>query len=389
MIKRILPLPTKTFLLFGPRGTGKSTWLRQSLPKALYIDLLDSRRFLELSQDPAKLRELTAAKSRGDWIIIDEIQRIPALLSEVHALYEERRLQFALSGSSARKIKRGGADLLAGRALQTFLFPMVHAEYSKHYSLADALEWGTLPLVITAPDHRPQTLATYVETYLREELVAEALIRKLEPFIRFLRTAGLYNCQILNIENIARQSTVKRTTVDRYFEILEDTLIGSRLPAYRAGIKTKETTHPKFYFFDVGVARAAAGLVEESVDSMWRGFALESLMLNELRAYNKYFGRNRDISHYSVAGSYDIDFVIETRRKTLSKPAELILIEVKLGRRWDSAWAKPLNDFSTQVTSKVARRICVYLGDDHRRVGDVEVFPAVAFLEELSKGKIF
>ena len=389
MLKRIIPIPTRSFLLLGPRGTGKSTWLRQTFSEALYIDLLNSRQFLELSSDPTKIRELTSARAPGDWIIIDEIQRVPELLSEVHALYEEHRLHFALSGSSARKLRRGGADLLAGRALQSFMFPLVHLEYQEKYTMDDALNWGTLPLVVSAPEHRPETLSTYVETYLREELMAEAMIRSLEPFVRFMRVAGLYSGQILNVENIAREARVKRTTVDRYFEILEDTLIGVRVPAYHGGLKAKETAHPKFYFFDSGVARAAAGLPDDRLDPVWQGFSFETVILNELRTYNRYFKKNRDIFHYSITGSYDIDFIIEAQRKTLSAPSELILVEVKLASRWNSEWAKPLTDFASRSRSKIARQICVYRGNEVRRVGNVEGYPAERFVEELFAGKLF
>ncbi len=214
LIKRTLELPNKTFFLFGPRGTGKSTLLKQKLKAAIEINLLKSSDFLSLSHNPSLLREKLDHLKSGQWVLIDEVQKIPALLDEVHALYEEKRLHFALSGSSARKLKRGGANLLAGRALQNYLFPLMKKEYGEKAKLKDIIDWGSLPGVVTDQKNRIETLASYVETYLRQELMEEGLVRKLEPFSRFLKVAGIYNAHILNIENVARECQVGRTTVD-------------------------------------------------------------------------------------------------------------------------------------------------------------------------------
>lgn len=389
MFHRRLTLPHKSFLLFGPRGTGKSTLVRRTLKTRLEIDLLKSKTYLPLAQNPSLLAEWTAHLEQGSWVFIDEVQKIPALLDEVHALLEERRLHFALSGSSARKLKRGGANLLAGRALQIFLYPLIFAEYKSALSLEDAIEWGTLPLVVTDPEHRQQTLATYVETYLRQELIEEGLIRKLDPFIRFLQVAGLYNGQILNIENVARECHVGRTTVDKYFQILEDTLIGSRLPAYHDGSKVKETQHPRFFLFDQGVARACAGLLDDQVDTVWKGFALETLVLNELKAYNHYTGKNRSLSFYNVSGGYDIDFIVETRKKTLSSPGEAIAISVKYGKKWDRRWNAPLLDFQANAKIRIRRSLGIYQGDRVLTQGNVTVYPLAQFLARLHAGEFF
>lgn len=389
LINRLLKPPKKSFLLLGPRGTGKSTWLAQNIKPEVSVDLLISSQFLHLSQDPSRLANLVSHLKPGAWVVIDEIQKIPALLSEVHALYENKRLNFALSGSSARKLKREGVDLLAGRALQKFMFPMVYLEYADYQNISETINWGSLPLIIDEPEYRSETLATYVETYLKEELVAEALIRKLDPFVRFLQIAGLYNGQILNMENISREAAVKRTTVEHYFQILEDTLLGLRLSAFHTGSKVKETTHPRFYFFDPGIARACAGLLGEELDSIWKGFSLETLILNEIRAYNHYYNKNKPIFHYNLSGSYDIDFIIETKRKTHSHPRELICIEVKSSKTWKNKWCKPSLDFKAANKSNVKSIIGIYMGKDRLTINGVAIYPVETFLSELYKGNIF
>lgn len=388
-IHRVVQPPAKSFLLLGPRGTGKSTWLAHAFPRALTVDLLDSSRFLALTRDPASLARMVAPLRRGDWVVIDEIQRIPALLDEVHRLYEQRRgIHFALSGSSARKLRRAGANLLAGRAVQMQMLPFVWPEYRDAWSIDQACEWGTLPLVVSDPDHRAATLAAYVETYLKEEITAEALVRTLDPFARFLQVAGLYNGQVLNIENLSREAAVKRTTVERYFQILEDTLLAFRVPAVSLGIRTKETTHPKFFLFDTGVARAAAGLVRDEVDSVWKGFAFEALLCHELRGRAAVSGKERPIFHYSVSGSFDVDFLVQTKPKTLSAPRQFVAIEAKLGRTFKPFWAGGLRTLLGESGSQVRRGIIVYSGSDRLEFEGIDVMPAAMFLDELHAGRI-
>lgn len=388
-LARTITAPAKSFLLLGPRGTGKSTWLAAAFPRALTIDLLDASRFLTLSRDPSVLERLVAPLRRGDWVVIDEIQRIPALLDEVHRLYEKNRgIHFALSGSSARKLRRAGANLLAGRALQLHMFPFTWPEYRGVWRIDQACEWGTLPLVVSDPAHRAATLGTYVETYLKEEIAAEALVRRLDPFVRVLQVAGLYNGQILNLENLARESEAKRSTVERYFQILEDTLLASRVPAISLGIRTKETTHPKFFLFDTGVARAAAGLAREDVDAVWKGFALEALLHHELRAYTATAGRERPIFHYSVSGGFNVDFLVQSKPKTLSAPQQLVAIEAKLGSKFKTHWTKGISILLAECRKRVRRGIIVYQGTDHMVVDGVEVMPAAMFLEQLHAGRV-
>jgi predicted AAA+ superfamily ATPase len=388
-IKRLYGAPNKSFLLLGPRGTGKSTWLKSELPKALTIDLLDSQRFLQLRQNPSSLRELVTPLKKNTWVVIDEIQKIPALLDEVHRLYEEKQIHFALSGSSARKLRREGANLLAGRALQMFMFPFVYPEYQSNWTIQEACEWGTLPLVVSDAANKQRTLASYVETYIKEEVTAEALVRNLDPFVQVLRVAGLYNGQILNLENLARESGVKRTTVERYFQILEETLLTTQVPAIRLNIRTKETSHPKFFMFDTGVARAAAGLIQDEVDSVWKGFAFESQVYHELRAYNSISLKDRKIYHYSVSGSFDVDFLVETKPKTLSSQRQLIGIEVKSGKKFKRDWLQGLRVLREELPKSVRRGIVVYQGKDRLTVDGFDVLPGEAFFSELHAGMLF
>jgi uncharacterized protein len=390
MFPRLLDPPKKTFFLFGPRGTGKSTWLAQHFPKAaVSIDLLNSANYLRLLSNPHDLSALTAHLAPGSWVVIDEVQRVPELLTEVHALYEQRKLQFALTGSSARKLRRGGADMLAGRALVREMFALVSPELPPNYGVDARLQWGSLPGLVAEPQYTVDFLSSYVDTYLRQEIMAEGLVRKLEPFARFLTVAGAMNGQVLNLQNVARESHVARATVDHYFEILEDTLLGTRLTPYRPGALVKEISHPKFYFFDAGVARGAANLLHEPFDSVARGFALETLVLAELRAYNHYAGKGRGLYYYHSEGGLEVDFIVELRKKTMSKPAEVICIEAKTATKWDARWCKPIRSLAEKKALKVARSIGVYLGKERLSYDGFEVWPLGDFLGQLHAGALF
>ena len=255
--RRLLP-PSASFFLFGPRGTGKSTWIASNFAGAPTYDLLNTREALRLSRDPAALYRETESLPAATWVVIDEVQKVPDLLDEVHRLIERRHLRFVLSGSSARKLKRGGGNLLAGRAVVEHLFPLVSAERAYQLSLDDALVHGSMPLAVTGEDPVGYLLA-YAETYLQEEIRAEGLTRSIGSFSRFLEVAARQNGQVTNVAAIARDAAVGRSTVQNYFAILEDTLVGHWVHPWRLKRATKQVAHPKFYLFDCGVARALSG----------------------------------------------------------------------------------------------------------------------------------
>lgn len=387
--ERKIVVPTKTFLLLGPRGTGKTTWLKRMLTPKVFINLLHSEQFFRYQAKPEALRNDLENVGAGEWVVVDEAQRVPELLNEIHSLYESKGIQFAITGSSARKLRRAQANLLAGRAVRCDLFPFAFAEIKDPNQIEFCVEFGSLPPVISDRDMAADILSAYVETYLKEEIATEAATRQLEPFARFLRVAAQYHGQHLNVESVARESSVKRRTVDNYFGILEDTLLGFRLPALQLNWRVKETAHPKFYFFDSGVARAASGWIRETMPDSWKGFSFESLVLNEVRAYNSYQRKERSLFHYDVAGSLDIDIVVETQRKILQRPSSYIAIEVKYSKRWSKDWSQPLIAIASDQKSRVAAAYGVYLGNDVIVDGPLTILPFAKFSDALWEGKIF
>jgi uncharacterized protein len=389
VIQRILKLPTRSFFLFGPRGTGKSTWLKQVLLDAPRIDLLDASLYLELTRDPHRLEALIGAHRPQSWVVLDEIQKVPPLLDEVHRLMESRRWRFALCGSSARKLRRGGANLLAGRAITLNMEGFISAELGDDFDLMFSTNWGFLPAVQTDRKEAADILAAYVDTYLKEEIREEGFVRNVPPFVRFLAVAGLMNGQVVNGANIAREAAVPRATVDAYFSILTDTLIGHFLPAWRPSAKVREASHPKFYWFDPGVARAAAGLHRDPVEHAWKGTALETLIFHELRVHNEVSHKHRQIAYYRTPAGIEIDFVIETRKRQAGTPPHVVAIEVKLAPKWNRSWERPLRDLRGQDGIKVDRCFGVYSGDRSYDIDGVQVMPVAEFLETLHAGGIF
>ena len=389
ILKRFLPLPSESFLLLGPRGTGKSTWLQGAVPAALTIDLLESDRFLDLSMHPSMLRSLCEPLNPGDWVIIDEIQKVPGLLDEVHSIYQKKNLRFAITGSSARKLKKVHANLLAGRLLDIQFFPLTSHELGHYFDLESALNFGTLPTIALDYKGAVPRLASYLTTYLRQEILEEAVVRSLDPFRRFLDVVGLNNGQLLNKEAIGRESKVKRSTVDHYFAILEDTLIGSMVEPWNPGLKTKESRHPKFYLFDPGVARACAGLLGQGLESNYLGFQFETFILGQIRAFLSQTFRFFPIFHYTVTGSYDIDFIIQTKKSVMGDKAELVCIEVKYGKKYRPDWIQGLLDFTSLSKDTVRAGHLVYGGTDKREECGVKIWPAADFLKALFDGELF
>lgn len=384
MYARKLELPARAFLLLGPRSTGKTTWLRAALPNARWYNLLLDRELLRLMREPGLFRQEIEALPAGSWVVIDEVQKLPSLLNDLHdALASSpRRWRFALTSSSARRLRRGDVNLLAGRVISRQMYPLTLAELHTEPPVDDLLRFGALPLVRSERDYaaRVDLLEAYVATYLAQEIRAEALVRSLESFTRFLEIAALANAQVTNVASLARDAAVSRPTVQGYFGVLVDTLIGVWLPAWRPRAKVKETAHPKFYLFDCGVVRALSRRLREPIESAERGALLETLLLHELRAQIAYSGGGGELSYYRTPSGTEIDF-IWSRGKTS------VGIEVKASARWRPEFSHALNELQSSGT--LSSCYGVYLGDTELRDQSVHVFPLHAFLRELDAGRIF
>lgn len=386
---RLYRPPIKSFFLFGPRGVGKSTWVRDKIDVALEIDLLRHRTFLELQNDPGLLEAKAAPLRKHSWIFIDEIQKLPSLLDEVHHLIEAKGYRFVLTGSSARKLKRGGANLLAGRALTHKMFPLSLHELSFAKPIRYYYLYGTMPLVLKESSQEESILYSYVETYLREEIKEEAVVRRIDRFNRFLQIAGRLNGQVVNQANVARETGRSGALISQWYDILEETLLGIRLMPYRPAFKVREAGHPKFYWFDPGVARVSAQIGADDFETPEMGFAFETLILNELRVYQEYSGKIRPISYYATPGAGEIDFIIELRPKTLSHPPEFLTIEVKMAAKWKRDFEGPTRALKEFAGPRLKRMIGIYLGSERLAFDGFEVYPLQDFVKALFEGKVW
>lgn len=380
MFARLLRRPRSSCFLFGPRGTGKSTWIAHHFAGAPLYDLLNTTEALRLAREPAALFREVEGLSPGAWVVIDEVQRVPELLNEVHRLIETRRLRFVLSGSSARKLRRGGANLLAGRAVVHHLFPLVSAERSFRVDFDDALRHGALPLAVTGDDPAAY-LSAYAETYLQEEIRAEALTRSVGSFNRFLEIAARQNGQVTNVSSISRDAAVSRSTVQNYFEILIDTLIGTWLPAWKLKRSTKQVAHPKFYLFDCGVARALSGRIAYPPSPEERGALLETLLLGEVRAYLAYAGLRYPLHYWRTHDGVEVDLLCESG-------AGFIAVEMKPAARWDARYNRGLNRLRDELGTGRVTCYGVYEGERPASWGSVRVLPAPEFLKRLWNGEV-
>lgn len=377
---RLTKLPGQSFFLFGMRGVGKSTWARVAFPDAVYVDLLDERLYQDLLGDPSLFEQSLGTLGTDGWVVVDEVQRLPSLLNDVHRLIETRRLRFALLGSSARKLKAAGVNLLAGRAIRKTMFPLTAAELGPAFDLDKVLRHGSIPLVWTSETPR-DVLEAYVRLYLREEIRAEALVRNLPGFVRFLPVAALLNGQVVNVAGIARDTGVARTTVQGYLDILEDTLLVFRLPAYEAKLRVRERKLPKLYWVDPGVVRAVkrqlGGVAAEE-----RGPLLESWVLTTLRA------------HAETQELYDRIFYWAPHRTDsevdllLQRGRELLAIEVKATDRYHTGLLKGLR--ALDELPSLVRRVLVYTGRRSFRSADgIEIWPARRFASMVTAGKLW
>lgn len=380
-LKRLFIAPNQSFFLLGPRGSGKSTWLKATFPDAHLIDLLSEETYQRLLANPGQFADELRALPADRWIIVDEVQRLPNLLNEVHRLIEAKRQRFVLCGSSARKLKRAGVNLLAGRALRRAMHPFVPEEIGAAFDLDAALEFGLLPIVWDAADQK-ETLTAYAQLYLKEEIQAEALVRNLPGFARFLPIAALFHGQTINVSNIAREAGVARTTVTGYLDILEETLLCFRLPAYEAKLRVRERKLPKWYWCDPGIVRSmkrtSGNLAPEE-----RGALFEGLVAQLLRAYRDYRELFDEMYYWAPAGRsrLEVDFI-------LSRGVHLIAIEVKSGRTFTEAWCKGLR--AVEPLDGLQRRIVVYPQGPVMRTRDgIEVLPFQQFAELLANNELW
>jgi predicted AAA+ superfamily ATPase len=374
---RLFQLPKSSFFLLGMRGVGKSTLIRRTLKNAKMINLLDESLYqLYLSKPQAFAEDLSLVK-REDWVVLDEVQRLPQLLNEVHRFIEEKKIKFALLGSSARKLRRAGVNLLGGRAVQKWMHPFLPEELGDDFSLDTVLRYGSIPLIWNSSNPKEQLLA-YLQLYLKEEVQAEAIVRNLPGFARFLPVVALFHGQVINVEAIGRDCGVARSTVEGYLQILEDTLIAFRMPAYENKLRVRQRAHPKLYWCDSGIVRAAKrqleGLAIEERGALFEGFIAQTL-----KAYRELGRLDCDQISYWSAGknSVEVDFVIQRGK-------ELIGIEAKSGTDPDNKWFAGLLALKDSV--KLDRSILVYTGKrKYKHASGVEVLPVRDFMQEIER----
>lgn len=376
--RRLLDPPRGSFFLFGVRGVGKSTWARARLPKAVHFDLLDERRYHDLLASPGAFGDELRKLARGTTVVVDEIQRLPSLLNEVHRAIEERRLRFALLGSSARKLKTAGTNLLAGRATWRTLRPLTPTELGKDFDLERVLRHGSIPLIWTAEDPR-ERLRAYVRVYLSEEIRAEALVRSLEGFARFLPIAGILHGQTVSVASLARDAGVARTTIAGYLDILEDTLVASRLRSFDGRLRVREKRHPKLYWIDPGLARAVKNQLD-AVAIEERGALFEGWVLSLLRAYDDAHGLFDDIRYWASA-NVEVDFLLLRGKEALALEAKST---PRIGPRHLTG-LQAIRDLPGTV-----RRILVYAGREERLTEDgIEIWPVESLVQRLESNALW
>lgn len=379
MIERSLTFPSGSFFLFGPRGSGKSYWLKRIYRgNRAYIDLLESRVFNRLSADPQRLLEYIPEGHTAP-VIIDEIQKIPALLDEVHRLVEQNRnLQFILTGSSPRKLRRTSSNLLGGRAATLHFHPLTAMELAEGFDLMEALTYGFLPTVHDAEKNvDPESyLAGYVEAYLREEILQEGLTRNIGAFSRFLEAASFSQGEVLNVTQVARECSVHRKVVESYFQILEDLLIAYRIPVFTKKAKRRLIQHSKFFFFDTGVYRAIRPRGPLDTPEIIDGAALETLVLQNLQAYVSNHCLDYGIYYWRTTAGNEVDFV-------LYGEDGLVSIEVKRSRTVTVKDLSSLKAFKEDYP--LAKSILLYGGSEHLQIGPIQVLPIAYALTHLGE----
>jgi predicted AAA+ superfamily ATPase len=364
MYPRLLQPPKQSFFLFGPRGVGKTAWTHERFPDALFFDLLDHHTYTQLLAAPQRLGD-QIPRAHKRWVVVDEIQRVPELLNEVHRLIESRRLRFVLTGSSARKLRRRGVNLLAGRAVTRHMHPLTAIELGRDFDLKNALRWGCLPLACTSEQPRDY-VNSYAATYLREEVQQEGFARNIAAFGRFLEAASFSQGSVLNMAAVARECAVSAKVVEDYFSILEDLLIAVRLPVFTKRAKRRLIAHPKFYYFDAGVFQAIRPRGPLDAPEQVHGPALETLFLQQVRAVNDYRDLGYRLHYWRTATGDEVDFVLYGERG-------LRAFEVKMAQTVRSDDLRPL--LRLRADFPQARAHLLYLGQRRWHERGVEILP--------------
>lgn len=379
-IDRFFQPPKRSFFLFGPRGTGKSTLVKRAFEQALYLDLLDPEVFRIYSANPERLRERLLAEPSVTTVVIDEIQKIPELLSLVHSLMEQKKKwQFILTGSSARKLKRTGIDLLAGRALLCRLHPFMAAELERRFSLNAALSVGSLPIVVDS-DNPAQVLKTYAALYLREEVQMEGLVRNIGNFSRFLEAVSFSHASLVNVANIARECQIERKIVEGYLSILEDLMLGYRVGSFTKRAQRALVSHSKFYLFDAGVFRSLRPHGPLDSPQEIDGQALEGLVAQHLRAWIDYSNGDFKLHFWRTRSGVEVDFIIYGSEG-------IFAIEVKNSSRILPADIKSLRSFKEDYPK--AKAYFLYRGNERLMKDGIHCIPCEEFLKTLRPGEMF
>ncbi len=374
LIKRNINPIASSYFLFGPRGTGKSTWLLEQYPEALLIDLLDDTLLRKLAANPEALQEILRANPQSKIVIIDEVQKVPELLNGVHRIMEEHKeLQFILTGSSSRKLKRSGVDLLAGRAILKKMYPLTASELKDKFDMEEALSYGLIPLVYSS-NYKKEVLNTYINLYLREEVQAEGLVRNIGNFARFLEVMSFSHGQLLNLSEIARECQVKRHLAAQYADILEDLLIGYRVYPFQKRAKRILVKSAKFYYFDAGVFNAIRPKGPLDRPEEIGGAALEGLVYHHLRAWMEHSGIDGDIYFWRTKSGNEVDFVVYGEDVFWA-------IEVKHARSIRKKELNGLKSFREDYAE--AKTILLYLGRERLRIDDIWCLPCEDFLKAL------
>lgn len=372
-IQRFLRPPAGSFFLFGPRGTGKTTWLRQQLPGALIVNLLEPETAREMSARPERLRELVLGNPHSTDVVVDEVQRVPELLHMVHALIESGNApRFVLTGSSARKLRHGGVNLLGDRATVRTLHPFMGAELPA-FDLERSLRLGLVPLVFGASDPE-DTLAAYASLYVEQEVKAEGLVRQVGSFARFLEVVSFSHAGVLTLANVARDAAVNRKTVEGFVEVLEDLLISFRVPVFTRRARRATVSHPKFYFFDVGVFRSLRPRGPLDKPAEIDGAALEGLVAQHLRAWIAYTGSDHELFYWRTRSGVEVDFIVYGSDNFTA-------IEVKNSDRVRPADLRGLKSFREDYPE--CTPLLLYRGADKLEVDGIPCWPVGDYLATL------